>query len=77
MHIANFKLYATLMVTENQKILEISIAQLSQIMSRLGLVYALARYLNALTEVIPERVITRAPSTELRENQADQDSLPE
>lgn len=40
-------------------------------------VYALARYRNSLTEVIPERVITRAPSAELRENQTDQDSLPE
>lgn len=40
-------------------------------------VYALARYRNSLAEVIPERVITRAPSAELRENQTDQDSLPE
>lgn len=40
-------------------------------------VYALARYRNTVSEVIPERVITRAPSAELRENQTDQDSLPE
>lgn len=40
-------------------------------------VYELARYRNSLSEVIPERVITRAPSAELRENQTDQDSLPD
>ena len=40
------------------------------------LVYRLARYRNSLSPVIPERVITRAPSAELRENQTDQDSLP-
>jgi len=40
------------------------------------LVYRLARYRNELGRVIPERVITRAPSAELRENQTDQDSLP-
>lgn len=40
-------------------------------------VYALAHYRNNLSPVIPERVITRAPSAELRENQKDQDSLPE
>ncbi|MDR3443325.1 MAG: NAD+ synthase [Legionella sp.] len=40
-------------------------------------VYALARHRNTLGNVIPERVITRAPSAELRENQTDQDSLPE
>lgn len=39
-------------------------------------VYALARYRNRLAPVIPERVITRAPSAELAENQTDQDSLP-
>ncbi len=41
------------------------------------LVYRLCRYRNALSEVIPERILTRAPSAELRENQTDQDSLPE
>ncbi|WED41943.1 NAD+ synthase [Legionella cardiaca] len=40
-------------------------------------VYALARYRNSLSPVIPERVLTRAPSAELAENQTDQDSLPE
>jgi NAD+ synthase (glutamine-hydrolysing) len=40
------------------------------------LVYALANYRNALGRVIPERVITRAPSAELRHDQKDQDSLP-
>jgi len=40
-------------------------------------VYALAKYRNTVLEVIPERVITRAPSAELRENQTDQDSLPD
>jgi NAD+ synthase (glutamine-hydrolysing) len=41
------------------------------------LVYRLARWKNAQgREIIPERIITRAPSAELRENQTDQDSLP-
>ena len=40
------------------------------------LVYRLARYRNGLGRVIPERIITRAPSAELRANQTDQDSLP-
>lgn len=40
------------------------------------LVYELCRYRNAISAVIPERIITRAPSAELRENQTDQDSLP-
>ncbi len=42
-----------------------------------SLVYRLARYRNLRSEVIPERVITRAPSAELRPNQKDTDSLPE
>jgi NAD+ synthase (glutamine-hydrolysing) len=41
------------------------------------LVYELANYRNTLGRVIPERVITRAPSAELRHDQTDQDSLPE
>jgi len=41
------------------------------------LVYQLARYRNTLGEVIPERVITRPPSAELRPNQKDTDSLPD
>ncbi len=40
------------------------------------LVYRLARYRNELGRVIPERIITRPPSAELRANQTDQDSLP-
>lgn len=41
------------------------------------LVYALANYRNSISPVIPERVITRAPSAELRAEQTDQDSLPD
>ncbi len=41
------------------------------------LVYRLAKWKNAQgREVIPERIITRAPSAELRPDQKDQDSLP-
>ena len=40
-------------------------------------VYQLARYRNTLKPVIPERVLTRAPSAELAFNQTDQDSLPD
>jgi len=40
------------------------------------LVYRLVKYRNSVSPVIPERVITRAPSAELRANQTDQDSLP-
>ncbi|HEY0664830.1 MAG TPA: NAD+ synthase, partial [Gallionella sp.] len=40
------------------------------------LVYRLAAYRNTLGQVIPERIITRAPSAELRPDQTDQDSLP-
>jgi NAD+ synthase (glutamine-hydrolysing) len=43
---------------------------------RKTLVYALARYRNSISEVIPERIITRAPSAELKADQVDQDSLP-
>jgi len=41
------------------------------------MVYALSKYRNTLSRVIPERVITRPPSAELRPDQVDQDSLPE
>jgi NAD+ synthase (glutamine-hydrolysing) len=41
-----------------------------------SLVYDLARYRNTLGEAIPERVITRPPSAELRPDQKDTDSLP-
>jgi NAD+ synthase (glutamine-hydrolysing) len=42
------------------------------------LVYDLARYVNARTEepVIPQRILDKAPTAELRPNQTDQDSLP-
>jgi NAD+ synthase (glutamine-hydrolysing) len=40
------------------------------------LVYSAARYRNTLSPVIPERILTRAPSAELRANQTDQDTLP-
>ena len=40
------------------------------------LVYRLARYRNSLSRVIPERIITRPPSAELKPGQTDQDSLP-
>lgn len=40
------------------------------------LVYRLARYRNTVGRVIPERIITRPPSAELRADQTDQDSLP-
>ncbi len=40
------------------------------------LVWRLSRYRNTLSPVIPERIITRPPSAELRHNQTDQDSLP-
>lgn len=40
-------------------------------------VYHLARYRNALGEVIPANILDRAPSAELRPGQLDSDSLPE
>ncbi|MBK8493135.1 MAG: NAD+ synthase [Saprospirales bacterium] len=40
-------------------------------------VYELARYLNRHKEIIPENIITKPPSAELRPNQKDSDSLPE
>ena len=39
-------------------------------------VYRLARWRNAQGKVMPERIISKAPTAELRENQKDQDSLP-
>ncbi|MFM6962007.1 MAG: NAD+ synthase [Polynucleobacter victoriensis] len=41
------------------------------------LVYRLCHYRNSIAPVIPERILTRAPSAELRPDQKDQDSLPE
>lgn len=40
------------------------------------LVYELAKYRNTVSPVIPERVITREPSAELKPDQIDSDSLP-
>lgn len=40
-------------------------------------VYALARYINRNGIIIPENIITKAPSAELRPNQKDSDSLPD
>jgi NAD+ synthase (glutamine-hydrolysing) len=40
------------------------------------LVYRLCRYRNGVKRLIPERVLTRAPSAELKANQTDQDTLP-
>jgi NAD+ synthase (glutamine-hydrolysing) len=40
------------------------------------LVYRLANYRNRLSVVIPQRIIDRPPSAELRPDQTDQDSLP-
>lgn len=39
-------------------------------------VYRLSKWRNSLSAIIPERIITRLPSAELRPNQIDQDSLP-
>jgi NAD+ synthase (glutamine-hydrolysing) len=40
------------------------------------MVYRIARYRNSLSAVIPERILTRPPSAELRPGQTDQDTLP-
>ncbi len=40
------------------------------------LVYRLARWRNSVSYAIPERIITRPPSAELKPGQTDQDSLP-
>ncbi len=39
-------------------------------------VYELAHYINRRKEVIPQSIISKAPSAELRPNQKDEDSLP-
>jgi NAD+ synthase (glutamine-hydrolysing) len=39
-------------------------------------VYALANYINRTEEIIPQGIIDKAPSAELRPNQKDSDSLP-
>ncbi len=40
-------------------------------------VYALAEYINRNGEIIPDNIIHKAPSAELRPDQKDADSLPE
>lgn len=40
------------------------------------LVYRLSAYRNSISRVIPQRIIDRPPTAELRANQTDQDSLP-
>lgn len=40
-------------------------------------VYQICRYINKDGEVIPENILTKAPSAELRPNQKDSDSLPD
>jgi len=40
-------------------------------------VYRLADVINQSEEIIPKRILTKAPSAELKENQKDTDSLPE
>ncbi|MFZ4058899.1 MAG: NAD(+) synthase, partial [Ferruginibacter sp.] len=40
-------------------------------------VYALANYINSTASCIPENIITKAPSAELRPGQKDADSLPD
>lgn len=40
-------------------------------------VYKLSNYINRNCEIIPQEIIDKAPSAELRPNQKDQDSLPE
>ena len=39
-------------------------------------VYALSKWRNEQDHIIPDNIITRAPSAELKDNQTDQDSLP-
>jgi NAD+ synthase (glutamine-hydrolysing) len=40
-------------------------------------VYKLARYINRHSEIIPENIILKSPSAELKPGQFDTDSLPE
>lgn len=40
-------------------------------------VFELAKYINRNSEIIPQNIITKPPSAELRPNQKDSDSLPE
>jgi NAD+ synthase (glutamine-hydrolysing) len=40
-------------------------------------VYELAKYINRISEIIPQHIISKPPSAELRPNQKDSDSLPD
>lgn len=40
------------------------------------MVYAISQYINRDAEIIPQRILTKAPSAELRFDQKDQDDLP-
>jgi NAD+ synthase (glutamine-hydrolysing) len=40
-------------------------------------IYELCHYINKIKEIIPNSIINRAPTAELRENQRDSDSIPE
>ncbi len=40
-------------------------------------IFALAKYINSISQIIPQNIIDKAPSAELAENQKDSDSLPE
>ena len=40
------------------------------------MVYELAEYINRQSPIIPRKIVTKAPTAELRENQTDQDTLP-
>jgi len=41
------------------------------------LVYELAKYRNTISNVVPERVLTKEPTAELKMNQRDRDTLPD
>jgi NAD+ synthetase len=40
------------------------------------MVYELAQYINRDSNIIPQEIVSKPPSAELRENQTDQDTLP-
>jgi NAD+ synthase (glutamine-hydrolysing) len=40
------------------------------------MVYTLATYRNSISDIIPQRILTRAPTAELAPNQKDEDTLP-
>ena len=86
MHISNREGYLTL-ATGNKSELAVGYCTLYGDMAgglavladvRKMMVYELAEHINTVhgQEVIPQRIITKAPSAELRPNQKDEDSLP-